>query len=218
MEETEDRWPLPVYNPGPSPKHLHALGVISIIFSRFQSSLEVLFLDRAGRNGVDSEIAKRHYFSLSEERRIDAIRIVFASETDPNLKALIDNLLDYYMWCQHCRNQLLHSEYYPPALSPLKDEVVFSKRVSKSSSKTGYIKLSLRELRYIADKIRAGLLQCARLHLYMRYGNYPRETIPTAYLMYVDEIPGNLDVPQKLELALSPQNAGVSILKHQSAG
>ncbi len=206
MEDSEDRWPLPNYNPGPSPKHLHALGVISILFSRFQSSVEVLFLDRAESNGASSEIARRYYFNLSEDNRIDALKIIFASEQDDALRDLIYNLIEYYGWCQHCRNQLLHSEYYPPAFGSIEDEVVLSKRVSRSSSKTGYIRLSVRELRSIADKIRAGLFHCAGLHLYMRYKNSPKEKIPVPYRVYVDVLPEKLEVPQKTQLALTPQS------------
>ncbi|MEJ0050208.1 MAG: hypothetical protein WDN02_03155 [Methylovirgula sp.] len=103
-----------------------------------------------------------------------------AHHTRANVIASMNNLLDYFDWCQHCHNQLLHAQRYPGLFAP-KDTMYLTKRVNKGSSKFGYVKLTLEEVRDIAEKMRAAVLQCADLSLYLRFEDAPPHKIPAAY-------------------------------------
>jgi hypothetical protein len=39
----EDKWPLPDYHPEPTPKQLHALGVLSLNFVKLQGNMDELY-------------------------------------------------------------------------------------------------------------------------------------------------------------------------------
>jgi hypothetical protein len=122
-------------------------------------------------------------------------------EYDDDVSASINNLLDYFDWCQHCRNQLLHAERNPVTFG--KDDVLYlTKRIDKASSQSGHVELTLGEMRDLAENIRAGVVLCAELSLYLRYGGIPRSKIDPRYLPYAEKLPTKLDVPQRLELAL----------------
>jgi hypothetical protein len=200
----EDTWPLPDYNPGPR-DHVHALGVIALQFASFERSVDFLYLHRTGREKLPDELVHLYYFSLSEDKRIDAIKAIFnAFETDTSIKSAVFNLLEYFEWCRNCRNQLLHAELHPTTFSRLTGALHLTKRVSKQSAKSGYLRLSLSEMRIIADRMRQGVKQAAEIHIFLRYRGRPKETLPTEYQAFVEELPGKLVVPRKLELALIP--------------
>jgi len=165
MTDTEHEWPAH-YNPG-SHKHLHALGVIAVEFASLERSLDTLYANRARKENFPEELTDLFYFTLNEEKRIEAIRTIFRTrENDGATVILINNILDYFQWCRNCRNQLLHAERYPPSFGGDTDLIYFVKRLGKQMKKTGYMKLSVRHLRYIADRIHAGVVQCATIHLY----------------------------------------------------
>jgi len=121
MVESEDTWPMPEYNPG-SPKHLHALGVIAIQFASLERSIDILYLNKALNQKLPQDLVELYYFTINEEKRIEAVRSVFKKyEKNPLVKNLVENLLEYFQWCRNCRNQILHAERYPPALGGDKD-------------------------------------------------------------------------------------------------
>lgn len=201
MEEA-DNWPLTHFNPG-SHFHLHALGVIAVTFAAFNTHIEGLLSVVARRNNRDA--AASNLSLLPEKKKIQAMK-KFLAENHPreDVIACMSNLLDYFDWCQHCRNQLLHAERYPGFFAP-KDTMHLTKRVSKGSSRFGYVELTLKEIRDIAEKVRAGILQCANLSLYLRFESVPRHKISAAYLPYTEALPADLIVPERLELALWPE-------------
>jgi hypothetical protein len=80
-----------------------------------------------------------------------------------------------------------------------------TKRVDKKTSKFGYVKLTLQEIRDIAGKVRAGVVQCANLSLYLRFEDTPPYKIPAAYPHYTEMLPNALILPERLELALWPE-------------
>lgn len=199
---TEDNWPRPAYNPGPR-LHLHALGVISITFAGLEAHLHALCSNVASRRSV--EFDREKFWRSSEKDKIKMMRTFFEkSEKRGDVIKSINNLLDYFDWCQHCRNQLLHAELYPATFG--KDNVLYlTKRIDKASAESGHVELTLEEIREIAEKIRGAVVLCADLSLYLRYGGVPRDKIDPKYLPYAERLPAMLDVPQRLELALWPK-------------
>jgi hypothetical protein len=202
MADPDDNWPQN-YDPG-SHLQLHALGVIAITYANFQASVDALFLDRAAKENMPAELARRYYFTLSEDKRIEAIKWIFKTcEKDERILDAISNLREYFQWCQKSRNNLLNAERYPPGLGGIKGTLYLVKRASKLSSEFAYIKLTLDELREIADCIRTGVVHCAEIHIYLRYRGQP-ETIPSEYQDFANSLPQELSVPPDLELAPSP--------------
>jgi hypothetical protein len=205
MADSEDTWPLPDYNPG-SRLHLHALGVIAVQFAQFERTLEALYSSGARREKMPEALIDLYYFSLNEEKRIEAIRALFNTyEKNPMAKAYVENLLDYFQWCRNCRNQILHAEPYPAMFGGNPDTLYLTKRVGKQSPKSGYMKFKLPQLRSIADKIRAGVVQSAILNLHLRYRDQSLDAIPARFQAYKREpLPQILHVPRHLKLSPKP--------------
>jgi hypothetical protein len=101
---------------------------------------------------MSDELIHLYYFSLNEEKRIEAIRSVV-----------------------------------------------------KSSPRSTYMKFNLLKLRFIADKIREGVVRCAELHIYLRFRDQPVHKVPEPYRAYVREsLPHILRVPRHLKLSPNP--------------
>jgi hypothetical protein len=95
MTKPTHDWPLPRYDPGPK-DHLHALGVIAITFASLQANLDILYFNCANRGKLPRKLAELYYFSLDEQKRIEAIKTIFRSyETDLLVIETVDNLLLY---------------------------------------------------------------------------------------------------------------------------
>ncbi len=201
-DETIDDWPLD-YRPGPA-KHLHALGVIALQFAPFQASMERVYLNQVAKLNVPDDLGKLYYFSLDEEKRIKATSAVFKDKPDPAVREYVENLLKYFQWCQQCRNQLLHCELYPAGIFTKKDTLYLMKRKSKTSTQSGYVKLTLSEVRDIADKMRKGVWQSATLILYLRFRKRDPSTLKPEFRELAKALPEKLAVPQTLELSLRP--------------
>lgn len=203
MSDTEDSWPRH-YNPGPH-SHLHAIGVIGITFASLEGSIDVLYLDRARRENMPTDLINLYYFSLNEETRLKAINTIFAIyEKDEAIKDCVSNMVAYFAWCRNCRNQILHAELYPASLGGKKGVLYLTKRLSKQSPQSGYMRFKLRKLRYIADRIRKGVVQCAEIHLYLSFHGYPTNTIPQEMRVYARTLPKKLRIPQTLALDPHP--------------
>ena len=161
-------WPLPKHNPGPT-DHLHAIGVISVTFANFQASVEGLYQTAAAERNIPRPLIHFFYQSLNEEKRIIAIRTIFTEcETDPSVTSAVENLLEFFNWSRHCRNNILHAERYPPSIGANPDLLHLVKRGAKSSG-FSYMKFSVERLRLKADKIREGVVQSAEIQLYLRF-------------------------------------------------
>lgn len=205
MSLGEDTWPLPDYNPGPTRQHLHALGVISLTYATLQRNMDDLFLLRAARKQIPPDWTETYYYALSEDRRSQAITDIF-KDTDSDVTEAIKNIVDFFDWCRGCRNNLLHAESYPSGLVPFPDGAfALSKRIKKSST-DGYMALTLKELRAIADRMRDGVVQCASIHLFLRYKGQQPAALPERYKKYAESLPSKLTVPRRMALALSPQD------------
>jgi hypothetical protein len=110
MTDSQDNWPIPKFNPG-SHYHIHALGVIAITYAGFQRSIDYLYAFHPRQQKLPDELIDLYYFNLSEDNRIKAVADVFAKyERDDDVKAAIENLLKYFQWCKHTRDQILRAE------------------------------------------------------------------------------------------------------------
>jgi hypothetical protein len=102
MSDPEDSWPLPRYNSGPH-YHVHALGVIALQFAQFEATVDILYLNCAERQKLSGDLVRLYYFTLNEEKRIDAIKsILFAYEQDGSVKDAVVNVVEYFQWCRNC--------------------------------------------------------------------------------------------------------------------
>ena len=204
MSDSEDTWPTN-YNPG-SHLHLHALGVIAVTFASFERSLDALYSCRAGQENMPTELINMYYFSLNEEKRIDAIRQVFSIyEKNAEITVLVNNILAYFLWCRNCRNQILHAERYPPSFGGDPDTLYLIKRVGKQSPQSGYMKFKLQRLRYIADRICEGVSQCGIIRIYLTWRGRPLAEVPQSLRIYVrGSLPRTLRIPRTLELDQNP--------------
>jgi hypothetical protein len=111
--EIVDTWPMPDYGPD-KPLHVHALGVIALNFVSFERCMEYLLLEKAREANVWGELAKQYFLKLSEEQRMQTISGLFLEHEKDNREVdLVKNIIEYFNWCRHCRNTLMHSELYP---------------------------------------------------------------------------------------------------------
>jgi hypothetical protein len=164
-----------------------------------QSAMDRLFLDRG-----NSEGSEKYYYVLSEEKRSDAIREIFMDD-DPGVVDAIGNLVKYFDWCRVCRNNLLHAESYPPGLVPFPDGALgLTKRLKKGSAESGYMAMTLQELRDVADRMRDGIIQCVKIHLFLRHRGRP-EGVPEKYREHARSLPPKLPLPKPIALASSPR-------------
>jgi hypothetical protein len=197
MPVIEDTWPRPDYDNGP-PKHVHAIGVIALTYATLQGAMGRLFLNRA-----QSKWAEKYYYLLSEEKRSEAIKALFKDDA-PSVAEAIGNIVDYFDWCRACRNNLLHAESYPSGLVPFPGGALgLTKRSKKGAS--GYMALTLEELRDVANRMRGGIIQSAKIDLFVRYrGQLQR--LPEKYREHARSLPPNLPVPKPIALASRPRD------------
>jgi hypothetical protein len=191
----EDTWP--VYD-NESPKHVHAIGVIALTYASLQGAMDDLFLTR-----TQSGWAEKYYHGLIEDKRSDAIREAFKGG-DPGVVDAIGNLVKYFDWCRDCRNNLLHAESYPSGLVPFPGGALgLIKRSKKGSAKSGYMALTLQELRNVADRMREGIFQAGKIGLFVRYRDRP-EGLNEEYREYARSLPLSLSIPKPIALTSSP--------------
>ena len=77
--------------------------------------------------------------------------------------------------------------------------------MKKGSGEPGYMALTLQELRGVADRMRDGIVQCAKIDLFVRYRNQP-EALPEKFREHARSLPLKLSVPKPIALASSPQD------------
>jgi hypothetical protein len=204
MSDYADSWPQPVYDPGPS-KNLHALGVISILFNSFEASMFGLYRHHLDIKKVPYELTNFIHASLNEHLRLDALKIIFDKyENDRKVVSIVDNLIQYFNWCSDARNKLLHAERYP-ALFVKQDMLYLCKKKNKKSMETVYMIFDLHTLRETADRINCGIIQSAKVKIYLRVRDIPVSQLSPGYKDYEHEpLPRILTVPNVLEVAERP--------------
>ena len=206
MAESEDTWPLPNYNPG-QPRHLHAVGVIAILFAQLERSIESLYQAEAWRKKMPDDLTNLYFYTLNEEKRIQAIGLIYGAykKQHPQMHVLIDNLLEYFVWCRNCRNQIVHAENYPASFGGDPQTLYLTKRVGKQNPRSGYMRFTLPELRSIADKMRDGVVRSATIEIRLRYLGVASSDVPQPYRDIVQEpLPDILPVPRNLALDPRP--------------
>jgi hypothetical protein len=108
MSEPEDKWPLPDYITGP-PKHVHALGVISLNFNIFESSWITLLAPYAGEETARFLLLGK----TPDEWRIATVRhYATRHEGDPDILKRIFEIADAYAICAENRHILMHSKQF----------------------------------------------------------------------------------------------------------
>lgn len=148
----QDSWPASEYGVGQH-RHVHAIGVISLLTAQFERSVDSFHAYHRREQNAPDDLIDLYYYSLNEEKRLEAIRTAFEQfEADPAVKDAINNLVRYFHWCRDARNKLLHAEPYPPSLGGDPQLLYLIKRIDKRSRQSGYMKLSVDYLRSIAVK------------------------------------------------------------------
>ena len=108
MSDVEDTWPVPDHNAG-KPKHLHAIGVLSMNFNQYERGLYLLYKFHLSKKRLPRGIIELYYFSLSERLRLAAIQNVFEEfERSDKVKAVLDSNLKFFDWYSQVRNSILH--------------------------------------------------------------------------------------------------------------
>lgn len=208
MDDLEDSWPMPDYNPGPK-KHLHAVGVLSACYNSFEDSLFRLYQHHPMMLKLPTELTHLYYTRLSEKERGTAINITFKSyEKEETVREVVWSIVSYFDWCHSVRNTLLHAEPYPPSIFGSQNEQLhISKKKSKQSQETGYLSLDLPTLRTIADLVRQGAKTTSATILFLRYRDIPRKELPLSLRALDPEpLPQKLDRPPDLILDDRPSD------------
>jgi hypothetical protein len=205
MTPPVDKWPDPQYHVGPA-KHLHALGVISMVFNALERGMADLYRHHMSIQKFPVELVDLYYFGLDEQRRLRALKTVFKKyEKDFEVRQLVENFIDYFDWCWQSRNQLLHSEFYPSIFRQDEERLHVSKRKSKREPTIDYFWLDLSELRIIADKIEFGKRSVAALRIYLRQRDTPVQDWPVYLRAHGREpLPKKLERPAALAIAPHP--------------
>jgi hypothetical protein len=203
--DTDDNWPSPEFAVGQH-KHVHAIGVISLLTAQFERSVDGFHAHHWRDQNAPDDLIDLYYYSLNEEKRLEAIRAAFNKfERDPAVRQAIENLVLYFKWCRDARNNLLHAEHYPASFGGNPAILYLIKRAGKQSSKSGYMKLSLDSLRSIASKIRAGIVQSASINIYLRTRGLPSAKIDRQLRPYANEpLPTPMTIPKPLRLSATP--------------
>ena len=174
---------------------------------RLASSLSPMPSFRAARlvlNKAQSEWAEKYYYLLSEDNRSGAIKKIFKDD-DAAVVEAIGNLVEYFDWCRACRNNVLHAESYPSGLVPFPGGALRLTKRKKGSGEPGCMALTLQELRGVADRMRDGIVQCAKIDLFVRYRDQP-ETLPEKFREHARSLPLKLAVPKPIALASTPRD------------
>ena len=205
MSDSEDSWPLPNYDPG-KPKHLHAVGVISMNYNAFERTLYSLYRLHLDRKKIPLRLGELYYFTLNEQSRLAAIRAVFDEyERNEKVREVAESSLKFFDWCSNVRNSILHAHHYP-LLSGSSDEALhLTKRKNKRSSEQGYLRFDLPQLRAFGDAFHHGNQHCARLYVHLRQRGRPMSKWNTFLMVRGREpLPEILATPTLLTMADHP--------------
>ncbi len=206
MADSEDNWPNDTtFFPGPS-KHLHAVGVLSSRYNAFEQLIFNLYIHHYERKKLARKISEQFYWSRDEGSRITLLKDTFADlEKGKNVKNLVENLADYFLFCWKIRNGIIHGYVYPTVIAN-QTELQLVTQAKKSRNKT-YLNLDLSAIRECADCMATGRLQAAQIAIYLTY----RDTVPSRRSLWLrmvgqQSLPKILRIPRHLEKLVHPQN------------
>ena len=205
MPDSEDTWPEPEYSPG-SPKHLHAIGVISMNYNAFETSLYSLYRFHLDRKKIPKNVSDLYYFNSNEQLRVALVKAAFDDyERSAKVRTVLESSLKFFNWCATIRNHVLHSAHYPALFGRTDDAIHLIKRKSKRSAEPAYLRFDLSELREFADAIQKGHQHAVRLHVYLRQRGRSARTWPVWMQIHGHEpLPEILQPPSLPKLADHP--------------
>ena len=207
MAEPVDDWPNDqTFYPGP-PKHLHAVGVLSSRYNAFEQLLFNLYIHHHERRKIPNLFSEQFYWSRDEQNRLTLLKDTFGEfEKGQKVRALIDNLSDYFSFCWDARNKILHGYVYPTLIANQRELQLVMQ--AKKSRKRTYLNLDLTTIRELADCIAIGRLQAANIAIYLSF----RDTPPSRRSLWLrmvgrQPLPETLHIPKHLvKLVRRPNN------------
>jgi hypothetical protein len=206
MAESQVKWPT-TYNVGPH-NHLHALGVISNNYNEFNSGLYALFVTQLVAQKLPRKLIDLFYFSVNENRRLEYLKQVFANyERDPKVVICINAIDKYFEWCSEARNTLIHATHAPPSFFKIAEEALYLSKRSKGQTTLNYMRLSLPNLRRVADQIRIGVESCNDLNFFLALRDHGANLTADELKLFGDvSLPKIPAPPRKLKLSKTPYN------------
>jgi hypothetical protein len=129
-------------------------------------------------------------------------------EKGRKVRALIDNLVDYFSFCWDARNKILHGYVYPTLIANQR-ELQLVTQAKKSRMRT-YLNLDLPTIRELADCMAVGRLQAANIAIYLSFRDTPPSRRPLWLRMAGRQpLPKILHTPKHLvKLERPPNNRG----------
>ncbi len=177
MAKSSKEWPKPKYDVGQK-EHLHAIGVLAFNYNAFESVLFDVFKHHLSTDGMARRTTIRMYSELPERKRLDLIKLVFATtEKDAAVKSAVTKLIKYFEWSADTRNRLVHSQYAPPLFGGKPNKFYISKKASQKSARLHYMRPSTKMLRNAADRIRDGHDYAVSLMDYLTMRDVPRNEL-----------------------------------------
>lgn len=202
MDEPQDTWPLPLYNPG-AVKQLHALGVIANNYCEFEDRLIALAFHHLDIRKIERKTSEAFFFELTESKRLDFTKMIFAlNEKDSDVLHCIERLVKYFEWAKETRNNLVHARQHRPLISE-EHTVQLVKRTRKNSD-LRYLQFKLHELRAIADQMHHGVTWCATISVYLRLRDNPTDALQWAFADTHVALPKIPDAPKSPNLTDAP--------------
>ena len=195
MTDPNDTWPLPQYDPGPKDL-VHALGVITIEYNKFETALFGLFRHHLEAHGLPTGLVEDFYTHLNEGHRLAVIQSIFARcEKDDLVKDRVSELIRYFNTCAENRNILMHST---STGSHNRDVLDIAKRSKNVWSRLNYSLVKLETLKLIADDMFRGFNYMFDIFWYIQVRDGKAGGVLPA--LFPASLPGALPPPFKLEM------------------
>lgn len=186
-------------------KHFHAIGVITTRYNSLECQIFELVAYYLRKHGVPNSVIDFMYFSLPENRKKDAARLIFSNcENDKIASELLDNLIDHYEWCSDSRNRIAHSEHHAFNRETF-DKIKLSKRKNKTSTERISIDIDVETLRMAADEIEKCIMQATQIFFYfLCRDKQPQNFEPYIAIFSCETLPEKLSIPTSLDLMKRP--------------
>lgn len=204
MSPPDDAWPMLLSTLG-TEKHFHAIGVITTRFNSLECQLFELVAYYLRKQGVPNSVIDFMYYSLPENRKKEAARLIFSNcENDKIASALLDNLIDHYDWCSESRNRIAHSEHHAFNRETF-DKIKLSKRKNKTSAERISIDIDVKTLRMVADEIEECRMQAIQIFIYfLCRDKQPQNFEDYMAIFSYETLPEKLSIPMSLDSMKRP--------------
>lgn len=188
--DPEDKWPMPEYITGP-PKHVHALGVISLNFNLFEALWATLLNHYAGPATASFLFSGK----ISDEERVATIRHYAKTyEREPKFVARIEEVANAYSICAENRHILMHSHQF---FSRNHMDRLSLRKLTKSGNVLKF-HFDLATIRRVADEINAGYQYLIAIVEYLLWrSESERDIVAPNYA----PLPEKFQQPRKLDQA-----------------